>query len=32
VTFWLEYSRSDDGYIVHNAYTHRMEVAGGTSS
>jgi glutamate synthase (NADPH/NADH) small chain len=32
VTFWLEYSRSDDGYIVHNAYTHRMEVSGGTSS
>jgi glutamate synthase (NADPH/NADH) small chain len=32
VTFWLEYSQSDDGYIVHNAYTHRMEVSGGTSS
>jgi len=32
VTFWVEYSPSDDGYIVHNAYTHRMEVSGGTSS
>jgi glutamate synthase (NADPH/NADH) small chain len=32
VTFWLEYSPSDDGYIVHNAYTHRMEVSAGTSS
>jgi hypothetical protein len=32
VTFWVEYSPSDDGYIVHNAYTHRMEVSGGASS
>jgi hypothetical protein len=32
VTFWVEYSPSDDGYIVHNAYTHRMEVPGGTPS
>jgi glutamate synthase (NADPH/NADH) small chain len=32
VTFWIEYSPSDGGYIVHNAYTHRMEVTGGISS
>lgn len=32
VTFWVEYSPSGDGYIVHNAYSHRMEVSGGTSS
>jgi glutamate synthase (NADPH/NADH) small chain len=32
VTFWVEYSPSEDGYIIHNAYTHRMEVSGGTPS
>jgi glutamate synthase (NADPH/NADH) small chain len=32
VTFWVEYSPSEDGYIVHNAYTHRMDVSGGASS
>jgi hypothetical protein len=32
VTFWVEYSPSGDGYIIHNSYTHRMEVSGGTSS
>jgi hypothetical protein len=32
VTFWVEYSPSGDGYIVHNAYSHRMEVSGGTLS
>lgn len=24
--FWVEYSLEDDGYRIHNAYTHRMEV------
>jgi Fe-S oxidoreductase len=32
VTFWVEYSPSGKGYIVHNAYSHRMEVSGGISS
>jgi hypothetical protein len=32
VTFWVEYSPADEGYIVHNAYSHRMEVSGGISS
>jgi hypothetical protein len=28
VTFWVAYSPVDDGYVVHNAYAHRMEVLG----
>ena len=28
VTFWIEYSPAADGYVVHNAYAHRMEVLG----
>jgi glutamate synthase (NADPH/NADH) small chain len=28
VTFWVEYSPTGDGYVVHNAYAHRMEVYG----
>jgi NADPH-dependent glutamate synthase beta subunit-like oxidoreductase len=28
VTFWVEYSPTTDGYVVHNAYAHRMEVIG----
>jgi hypothetical protein len=28
-TFWVEYSPIDDGFMIHNAYTHRMEVVGG---
>jgi len=32
VTFWVEYSPSEDGYVVHNAYAHRMEVSGGSPS
>ncbi|MBI5589105.1 MAG: 4Fe-4S dicluster domain-containing protein [Deltaproteobacteria bacterium] len=27
-TFWVEYSVSGSGFILHNAYSHRMEVAG----
>ncbi|MGA3161995.1 MAG: pyridine nucleotide-disulfide oxidoreductase/dicluster-binding protein [Terracidiphilus sp.] len=26
VTYWVEYSPEDDGFEVHNAYSHRMEV------
>lgn len=25
-TFWVEYSRVSDGFAIHNAYAHRMEV------
>ncbi len=28
VTFWVEYTPADEGYVVHNAYAHRMEVIG----
>ncbi len=29
VTFWVEYSLDGSEYIIHNAYSHRMEVVGG---
>lgn len=25
VTYWVEYSRDGDVYLVHSAYSHRME-------
>ena len=28
VTFWVEYSKDGDGYVIHNAYSHRMTVEG----
>ena len=28
VTFWVEYSTVDDGFLVHNAYCHRMKIVG----
>ena len=28
VTFWVEYSATGSGFTLHNAYSHRMEVAG----
>jgi len=28
VTFWVEYSPADNGYTIHNAYSHRMQIAG----
>lgn len=28
VTYWVEYEVAGGGYVVHNAYSHRMEVAG----
>jgi len=27
-TFWVEFSALDEGYRIHNAYAHRMEVLG----
>jgi Fe-S oxidoreductase len=27
-TFWVVYTPAEDGYVVHNAYAHRMEVLG----
>jgi len=26
VTYWVEYSKRDGGFVVHDAYSHRMEV------
>ena len=26
VTYWVEYSRVNEGYQVHRAYSHRMEM------
>jgi Fe-S oxidoreductase len=26
VTYWVEYSPSDAGFVLHNAYSHRMQV------
>jgi hypothetical protein len=26
VTYWVEYSRMNDGYEIHTAYSHRMEM------
>lgn len=28
VTYWVEYSQEGPHYIIHNAYCHRMEIAG----
>jgi len=32
VTYWVEYSRDGDEFVIHNAYSHRMEVQEGTQS
>jgi hypothetical protein len=29
-TIWVEYSAASEGYVIHNAYSHRMKVAGGS--
>ncbi|WP_207261164.1 pyridine nucleotide-disulfide oxidoreductase/dicluster-binding protein [Desulfovibrio sp. Huiquan2017] len=29
VTYWVEYESRDDGYLVHNAWCHRMKIKGG---
>jgi hypothetical protein len=26
VTYWVEYSPHEDGFVIHNAYSHRMQV------
>jgi len=26
VTYWVEYSPQEDGFLVHNAYSHRIEI------
>ncbi|GBF35225.1 glutamate synthase small chain [Desulfocucumis palustris] len=28
VTYWVEYTALEDGFTIHNAYSHRMEVEG----
>jgi Fe-S oxidoreductase len=28
VTYWVEYSPEGDGFLVHNAYCHRLEITG----
>ena len=32
VTYWVEYSRAGDAYLIHTAYSHRMEMKRGTGS
>lgn len=32
VTYWVEYQPQDDGYVIFNAYSHRMEVPGSGES
>lgn len=32
VTYWVEYSPGEDGYTVHNTYSHRMHVEEGIPS
>jgi glutamate synthase (NADPH) small chain len=31
-TVWVEYTPTPEGYVVHSAYTHRMEIVGGQSA
>ena len=26
VTYWVEYSPAENGFTIHNAYSHRMEI------
>jgi len=28
VTYWVEYSPQEEGFLVHNAYSHRLEISG----
>lgn len=32
VTYWVEYQPQNDGYVIFNAYSHRMEVPGSGES
>lgn len=29
ITYWVEYTKENDGYIIHNAYSHRLEILEG---
>jgi Fe-S oxidoreductase len=29
VTYWVEFEKTDDGYLVHNTWCHRMQIQGG---
>jgi len=29
VTYWVEYEQTDEGYLVHNTWCHRMKIQGG---
>ena len=29
VTYWVEFERKDEGYLVHNTWSHRMRILGG---
>jgi hypothetical protein len=31
-TIWVEYSPTPEGYVVHTAYSHRMEIVGGPAT
>jgi hypothetical protein len=31
-TIWVEYSASAEGFVIHNAYSHRMTVTGGLTT
>jgi NADPH-dependent glutamate synthase beta subunit-like oxidoreductase len=31
-TIWVEYTPTPEGYVVHSAYTHRMEIVGGRNA
>jgi hypothetical protein len=32
VTYWVEYSSQDAGFVIHNVYSHRMTVGPGRMS
>lgn len=31
ITYWVEYTQEGDRYLIHDAYSHRMELEGGDS-
>lgn len=31
ITYWVEYTKQEDVFIIHDAYSHRMQVGGDTS-
>ena len=31
ITYWVEYTKTAEGYLIHDAYSHRMELEGGDS-